>query len=185
MMSGCARQTRRARASAGGQEEQPWLVKSSTTARGGSAGGAWRSAKPRPRADPIVRAADARSASRSCRHETRNAARRNSRCLEARVEDDCGGQRQRRCIHSHCSGCSRTQSSTTRVIACMAPCTLTWPSASRGRSSAGVSCSRKRWSGSRITRTPWTGQSKRARELAHDRVGECRPAEEIDRSRRG
>ena len=30
--------------------------------------------------------------------------------------------RQRRCSQSHCSGCSRTQPSTTSVIACMVPC---------------------------------------------------------------
>ena len=30
--------------------------------------------------------------------------------------------RQRRCSHSHCSGCSRTQPSITEVIACMVPC---------------------------------------------------------------
>ena len=29
--------------------------------------------------------------------------------------------RHRRCSHSHCSGCSRTQDSTTAVIACMVP----------------------------------------------------------------
>src|SRR5829696_8225044 len=48
----------------------------------------------------------------------------------------------------------------------MAPGTSTRPSASRGRSSAGVSCSRKRPAGRRITRTPWTGQSKARANLA-------------------
>ena len=47
------------------------------------------------------------------------------------------GTRQRRCIHSHCSGNSRTQPSTTVVMACMAPRTSISPPASRGRSRAG------------------------------------------------
>ena len=37
-------------ASAGGQEEQPWLVNSSTTARGGSAKAGCEKSKARPRA---------------------------------------------------------------------------------------------------------------------------------------
>src|SRR5690606_6060942 len=79
------------------------------------------------------------------------------------------GTRQRRCIHSHCSGCSRTQPSTTAVMAAMAPSTSISPFASRGRSIGGVSSRRKRRPGRRITRTPCTGQSKRRANFA--RIG--------------
>ncbi len=46
--------------------------------------------------------------------------------------------RQRRCSHSHCSGCSRTQPSTTSVMTCMVRSTSILPSASRGASIASV-----------------------------------------------
>ena len=51
--------------------------------------------------------------------------------------------RQRRCTHSHCSGCSRTQPSTTEVIACMVPAMSILPSASRRGSMASVRSTRK------------------------------------------
>ena len=43
--------------------------------------------------------------------------------------------RHRRCSHSHCSGCSRTQPSMIVVIICIVPWRSTSPLASRGRSS--------------------------------------------------
>src|SRR5262249_1661392 len=68
--------------------------------------------------------------------------------------------RQRRCTQSHCSGCSRTQPSTTEVMTCMVPSMSTLPSASRRGSIASVMSMRKRWrSGRRTTRVPWIGHS--------------------------
>src|SRR4029079_9221879 len=64
-------------ASAGGQEEQPWLVKSSTTARGGSAKAGCRRAA-RPRAAKVSVKRDAMMA--AMEHEFR--LKGNSRYLE-------------------------------------------------------------------------------------------------------
>jgi len=61
--------------------------------------------------------------------------------------------RHRRCTQSHCSGCSRTQPSTTSLIACMVACTSMRPSASRTALTSETS-HRNRLSGSRIIRVP-------------------------------
>ena len=53
---------------------------------------------------------------------------------KSRSTSHAADHRQRRCSQSHCSGCSRTQPSTTAVIACMVPWMSIRPSASRGGS---------------------------------------------------
>ena len=55
-----------------------------------------------------------------------------------RAVDRCYSSRHLRCSHSHCSGCSRTQPSTTSVMTCMVRSTSILPSASRGGSIASV-----------------------------------------------
>jgi hypothetical protein len=62
--------------------------------------------------------------------------------------------RQRRCSQSHCSGRSRTQLSTTEVIACIVASTSIWPLLSRGGSSASVISAQKRPAGRRMARMP-------------------------------
>jgi len=74
----------------------------------------------------------------------------------ALVKGGRGGRRSyrhRRCTQSHCSGCSRTQPSTTSLIACMVACTSMRPSASRTALTSETS-HRNRLSGSRIIRVP-------------------------------
>jgi hypothetical protein len=67
----------------------------------------------------------------------------------------CGCQRQRRCSHSHCSGCCRTQPSITAVTACMVPWMSTRPSPSRtGRTSSDSSPQKLLPSARRTTLVP-------------------------------
>ena len=66
--------------------------------------------------------------------------------------------RQRRCSQSHCSGCSRTQPSTTSVIACMVPCDVDLAvGVARPARSPRSARDRKRLPGMADTRTPWIG----------------------------
>ena len=67
--------------------------------------------------------------------------------------------RQRRCSHSHWSGYSRIQPSTTEVTACIVPWMSICPSASRTGLTSSDSSARKRWPGRRMMRTPWIGHS--------------------------
>jgi hypothetical protein len=63
--------------------------------------------------------------------------------------------RHRRCSQSHCAGYSRTQASTTEVIACIVPRMSIRPSASRGGSIGSVISTQKLLpSGLRTTRNP-------------------------------
>jgi hypothetical protein len=61
---------------------------------------------------------------------------------------------QRRCIQSHCSGYSRTQSSIMLVTSSVVPLTSISPSLSRGSTSSSVISRRKRPSGKRMVRAP-------------------------------
>src|SRR5207237_6576943 len=67
-------------------------------------------------------------------------------------------QRQRRCTHNHCSGCSRTHASTTDVIACIVPSMSILPAESRAGSMASVRSMRKRWRSDKLMiRVPCIG----------------------------
>ena len=88
-------------------------------------------------------------------------------------------QRQRRCSQSHCSGYSRTQRSTTDVIACMVPVRLISPLASRtGAIPSVISATKLLPSGLRITRKPVNWASGLSRQLRDQRIGHAAPAEE-------
>ena len=69
--------------------------------------------------------------------------------------------RQRRCSQSHCSGCSRTQPSTTSVIDLHGACDVDLAvGVARRRDRLGQLDAEAVAAGSRTTRMPWIGQSK-------------------------
>ena len=86
--------------------------------------------------------------------------------------------RQRRCSHSHCSGCSRTQPSTTLVIACMVPWTSILPSASRTGSTGSVRSAMEAAVRQPDDAGAVNGAFRLARQHGDQRIGHAAAAEE-------
>ena len=86
--------------------------------------------------------------------------------------------RHLRCSHSHWSGYSRIQPSTTEVTACIVPWMSICPDASRTGFTSSDSSARKRLPGRRMMRVPWIGQSTCRSKPRQHRVGPGLAAEE-------
>ena len=91
--------------------------------------------------------------------------------------------RQRRCSHSHCSGCSRTQPSTTSVMICMVPCDVDLAVGVARRLDRLGQLDWKRSPGWRTTRSAVDRAFDLAGEPRDQRIGRGAAAEERHRRR--